>query len=239
MAKPPTKRRGISLDTRADTATPLDEMSFQTGEFPPAPVTAGGAGATSSEAPELLAELHRLGAEFEDRWRHQQKQLQQQLEHLELQREQIAEQTRQLQSLRQARRSSARMGVLLTALVVAGLSALGFHTWPRLQAHAGKVTSVNADVSRIRPELQALHGRLDDLDQDIGQMGEAVASLRAEVTEVRSDLGSLRIAVDAPATNANAVASESGPGLQVAHTLPREAALARDPYRRMYPARRW
>ena len=120
MAKPPSKRRGINLDPRADTAAPLDRMAFQTADFPATTATSPPAGTAPEAMPEVLAQLRQMSADLDNRWQHQEKQLRQQRQQLEEQREQIAQQTRQLHSLAQARRSTARLGVLLSLLLGCG-----------------------------------------------------------------------------------------------------------------------
>ena len=95
MAKPPSKRRGINLDPRADTAAPLDNMTFQTADFPANPPASPPVGAAPAAMPEVLTELRRMSADLDTRWQHQEKQLRQQREQLEQQREKIGQQTRQ------------------------------------------------------------------------------------------------------------------------------------------------
>ena len=117
MAKPPSKRRGISLDPRADTAAPLDLMTFQSEDFPAAVPTSAPAGAAPAAMPELVDQLRRMRDDLDARWKAQENQLQQQ-------REQIALQTRQLQSLEKSRRSTARFPRLIRGSTELGLLAI-------------------------------------------------------------------------------------------------------------------
>jgi septal ring factor EnvC (AmiA/AmiB activator) len=239
MAKPPSKRRGINLDSRADTAEPLDRMTFQTADFPASAPTSPPAGAAPTAMPEVLAQLRRMSADLDSRWQHQEEQLRQQRQQLEQQREQIAEQTRQLRSLEQARRSTARLGFLLTLLAVVGVSALGFHGWPRLQEVAGNLSRVNTGVSDIAPELQAMQGQLTYLDSGMGQMRGTIASLREEVSGLHSELGSLRSAVNRVPPDQSADQAASSATRQVAHSLGQEPGAMSTQYRRMHPMRPW
>ena len=236
MAKPPSKRRGINLDPRADTAAPLDKMTFQSAEFPTTAANLPPADDAPAAAPEVLTELRRISADLDTRWQHQEQQLRQQLEQ---QRDQIAQQTRQLQSLEQARRSTARLGILLTLLVVAGISALGFHAWPRVQEFAGNLSRVDTGVSGIAPELQAMQGQLTYLDAGMGEMRGTIASLRDEVSGLHAELGSLRKTTDRMPPEAGAEATDSDATRQVAHTLGQEPTATRARYQRMHPLRPW
>ncbi len=239
MAKPTNKRRGINLDPRADTAAPLDKMTFQTADFPATAPTAPPAGAAPTAMPEVLGQLRRMSSDLDTRWQRQEQQLRQQRQQLEQQRDQIAQQTRQLSSLEQARKSTARLGVLLTLLAVVGISALGFHGWPRLQEVAGNLSRVNTGVNGIAPELQAIQGQLTYLDSGMGQMRGTIASLREEVSGLHSDLGSLRKAVDRAPPDQSSEQADSGATRQVAHTLRREPSATSARYQRIHPMRPW
>jgi septal ring factor EnvC (AmiA/AmiB activator) len=236
MAKPPSKRRGINLDPRADTAAPLDKMTFRSAEFPATAATLPSAGDAPTAVPEVLTELRRMSADLDTRWQHQETQLRQQLEQ---QRNQIAQQTRQLRSLEQARRSTARLGTLLTLLAVAGISALGFHAWPGLQEVAGNLSRVNTGVSGIAPELQAMQGQLTYLDSGMGEMRGTITSLREEVSGLHAELGTLRKTVDRAPPKEAAGAADSGATRQVAHTLGRDPNATNARYQRMHPLRPW
>ena len=232
MAKPPSKRRGITLDPRADTAAPLDLMTFQSAAFPAAAPTSAPAGAAPAAMPELVDQLRRMRDDLDARWKAQETQTQQQ-------REQIALQTRQLQYLEKSRRSTARLGGLLTMLVLVGIAALGFHGWLRVQDLASHMSRVNASVDHITPELQALHGRLTNLESGMGRMDSTIASLREEVSQVHSDLGSPRNTAGSMPTTQGAERADRGGTRQVAHTQRREASPISDPFRRMHPMRPW
>ena len=118
MAKPPSRRRGIMLAPRADTAGPLTDLAPQptVAASDPAAADTDSTDGSPTEAPELLDQLRRLIAGQEE-------QLRQQSQQLELQRQQIA---------RQARPLTARLGVSLATLALAGIAALGYHLWPEL-----------------------------------------------------------------------------------------------------------
>ena len=232
MAKPPSKRRGISLDPRADTAAPLDLMTFQSAAFPAAAPALGSPSARPAGMPELVAELRRMSDDLDTRWKAQEEQLQQQ-------REQIGLQTRQLQSLEKSRRSAARLGSLLAIVALVGIAALGFQGWLRFQDLASNTSRMNASLGQVTMELQALQGRLTDLDSGMGQMDSTIAALREEVSQVHSELGSLGTTVDRMPTNQGAERANRSGTRQVAHTPRREASPIPDPFRRMHPMRPW
>ncbi|MGE5155527.1 MAG: hypothetical protein ACM3ST_16135 [Bdellovibrio bacteriovorus] len=248
MAKAPSKRRGITLDPRAASAAALEELSAQmaapaflpSDQTPSAVAPAGDDAVTTPKAIlERLEELRRRDAELDIHRRHPAEQLQAQLPQLEEQREQIASLARQLKALEQTRRTSARIGVLLSLLSLSAIAALGFHTWPRLQDVAGDLNRVSLGVSRLAPELQAVRGDVTALTSDLGQMGGAVDSLRKDVSDVRSGLGSLRQAVDTLPPGRDPVQADTGGRRGAAQTLPHTATTMSNPYRPMRPRMPW
>lgn len=245
MAKPPGKRRGITLGARADSASPLDLLSVQPSPSPapesdptrPAGEFVGQLGASAGPLTEQLEELRRLNGALESRWRDQAEQLERQLQALTQQRDQIAQQTRQLLALEQSRAASARKAVLLGLLALAGVAAVGFHGWPWLRAVAQDVHQVSAGVTELAPQLAAVRGEMVSLSSDKGEMGSAVASLREDVAGVRSDLGSLRQAVDTLSGTEGAVPASAGN--RRSNRLPHTATTMNNPYRTMRPMMPW
>jgi TolA-binding protein len=168
MARPPGKRRGITLGARADSASALDLLNVQ----PEASVvttgnrrgvdssTAGGdSNATSEGLSEQLSELRRISAELEVLGTTQAEQLRQ----LGQQRDQIALQIRQLEARGQTPRTSGRLGILLTLLALVGAAAFGFHNWPRLQTLAGDLADVSRDLVQLAPDLRGVRGEVGSL----------------------------------------------------------------------------
>jgi prefoldin subunit 5 len=248
MAKPPSKRRGITLGPRADSAAALDRLSIQPApsislapdQTRPDPETADGDPEVAAESmSEQVVELRRMNADLDSRWRRQAEQLQTQLQQLEQQRDQIARQARQLHALEQTRQTSGRLGVLLGLLALAGAAALGFHTWPRLQDVAADLNRMSTGVAQLAPQLQALGRQVTALTSDMGQMGSSAASLREDVSSVRSDLGSLRQAVNASSEGKGAVQADAGGKRRAAYTVPRNATTMSNPYRGMRPMMPW
>jgi outer membrane murein-binding lipoprotein Lpp len=248
MAKPPSKRRGITLGPRADGAAALERLHARTtSSLSPTSHQNGpdaeAAGNEQAAAPTaLLQQLDQLrirDADRDIRWQRQVEQLQDQLRQLEEQREQIALQARQLQVLAQTRQSSGRLGALLALLSVAGVAALGFHTWPRLQDVAGDVSRLNAGVSQLAPQLQAVRGEVSALTGDMHQMGGVLASLRQDVSGVRSDLGSLRPTVDTAPVKKGPAQANAGAKRNADHPLPRNATTMSGPYWAMRPRMPW
>ncbi len=249
MAKSPSKRRGITLGARADSAASLDLLSVRPAasvsrspdQTPSAVESAGGdPGASPETMPDHLVQLRRMNADLDSSWWRQAEQLQKQFEQLEQQRDQIALQTLQLQALGQARQRSGRLRVLLTLLILAGMGALGFHTWPRVQDLAGDLNRVATGAGQLAPQLQAVREQvtsLTSLTSDLGQMGSTVAALREDVSGVRSDVGSLRRTVDTLRDDKGAV--QAGATRTAAHTLPRNATTMVNPYRGMRPGMPW
>jgi prefoldin subunit 5 len=248
MAKPSSKRRGITLGPRADSAAALDLLSTQPSasvsltpdQTRPAAGTVGGdPGATPETMPDQLVELRRMNADLDTRWRRQAEQLQGQLQLLEQQRDQIALQARQLQALEQTRRTSARLGVLLALLAITATAALGFHTWPRLQEVAGDVNRVSTGVAQLSPQLQTVRGQLTTLNSEMDQMGGAMTSLQQDVSSARSDLGSLRQVVDSMPKKGGTVRVDAGGRRSAAYGLPRNATTMSNPYRAARPMMPW
>jgi len=219
MAKSPVKRRGISLDPRADTAGPLTELTSRTSE------------SDSPELGELLDALRQLGSDQDARWQRQEERLQQQLHQLQHQQEQIARQSRQLQALEKARREAGRRGALLAVLALVSVAALGYHAWPRVQGVAGELARARTDLNRVAPELQAVR---QQLASDLGHVSGTMTSVRQDVSGVRSDLASLRKTVDGLPARGDGEQADSATQL-----LPRDASATADPYRGMRPRMPW
>jgi chromosome segregation ATPase len=244
MAKPPSKRRGIQLGYGADAPPPIDlttaeptiAVSLAPDQSAPGPKGEGGDldGPLKTMA-EQLAELRRINADLELRWKRQAEQMQQ----LEQARDEIALQTRQLQALQQSRQSSGRLGVLLALLALSGIAALGYHTWPQLQEVAGEARHVNTSVTQLAPQLQAVHEQVTSLVSDLGRMGSAMTSLREDVSGVHTDLGALHQTVDNLAQVKGPVEADARATRSAAHTLPRNATTMRTPYPPMHPMRPW
>lgn len=247
MAKAPSKRRGITLGARADSATALDLLSTPPAppgtpapdETPPARATAGQPDASAAPMTAQLDELRRLNADLDSRWRQQAEQVDRQLLQLEQQRDQIAQQTRALLALEQRRAASTRVGTLLALLAVVGVSALGFHGWPWLRAVAEDVNRVSIGVTALAPQLQTVRGQVLALTSDDGPMDRAVASLREEVAGVRSDLGSLHRAVDNLSEGKGAVQANAGERPSTANTRPHQAKAMANPYWTARPMMPW
>jgi len=246
MAKPPSKRRGITLGERAGSAVSVELLSTQ----PASPVSlasedtsapAGGdPGETSRKLQEELDALRRENAGLDSRWRRQSGEFQEKLHQLEQQRDELAQQTHRLQVLEQRRQSAGRLGVLLALLSLSAVAALGFHTWPRLQEVAGDVSRVSTGVGELAPQVRTVRGELTSLNADVGEMGSAVATLREDVSGVRSDLGSLRRTVDTFPESKGAVQANAGSARGTPpHTVPRNATTMTNPYRVMRPMMPW
>jgi len=244
MAKSPSKRRGIQLGYGADTPPALDLTSAEL-TIPPSRTSDQAAPGPKEQGAELngplktmaeqLAELRRINADLEIRWKRQAEQLQQ----LEQARNEITLQTRQLQALQQSRQSSGRLGILLALLALSGIAALGFHTWPQLQEVAGEARHVNASVTQLAPQLQAVHGQVSSLVSDLGHMDSAVASLKKDVSGVHSDLGTLHQTVDNLAQIKGPVEADAGTTRTATHAVPRNATTMRSPYPAMRPMMPW
>jgi prefoldin subunit 5 len=248
MAKPPSKRRGITLGRLTDSAASLDLLSVQPAPYVPitsdqprcAAETAGGdPGAAPAAMAEQLDQLRRVNADLDTCWQRQADELRKQLQQVEQQREQIALQARTLQALEQTRQTSGRLGVLLTLLTLAGVAALGFHSWPRLQETAGALNRLSTGVSHLAPELQAVRAQVTSLTSHMGQMGSAMASLREDITGARSDLGSLRRAADALPDGKGAVQADANGTRSAARTMPPNATTMNNPYWPMRPRMPW
>jgi prefoldin subunit 5 len=245
MAKAPSKRRGITLGPRADQTASLEFLLGQPGvpgspasdQAPGGPQAAPGTDA--DRMPPELAELRRLNADLDTRWQRHAEQLHEHLQQLEQQRDQLALQGQQLQSLEQTRQSAGRLGVLLSLLALAGVSALGFHTWPQLQQVSADLSRVTADVRQLGPGLEAVRLQVASLTSDLGTVGSTVASLRQNVAGVRSDLGSLRRTVDTlPKSRGLMEADASGTG-SPAQAIPRQVAVMAHPYWGARPMMPW
>ena len=241
MAKAPNARRGITLGPRAESAAALDLLSAQ-----PAASTslasnqtrhaADPSGATPETLADRLVELDRMNADLDRRWRIQAEQLQEQSRQLEQQREQIALQTRQLQAQEQRRQRSGRLGTLMALLVISGVGALGFHTWPQVQHLASHLNRVGTGVDQAAPELLAVRGQLTSLTSELGQMGSAMTSLREDVSGVRADLGALRQTVDSLPARSGVVQANAH---SAAPPSPRNPTTMTNPYRGMRPMMPW
>lgn len=248
MARAPSKRRGITLGPRAGSAASLEGLSAQMS----APASSAQDRASSAVEPtdkelgpysELLLEriesLRRWNAVLESRWLQQAEELQTQMRQMEAQREEIALQARQLQTFVQARRTSRRLGLLLSLLCLVGVGALVFHTWPRLQGLASDIRQVNLRVGRLAPQVQVLRGDVTALNADLGRVASNMESLRQDVSQVRSELGSLRQAVDTPPGGKGQVQADTGGRWGLAQTSPRAATTTGNPYRGVRPIMPW
>jgi len=222
MAKPANKRRGITLGPRSDSAAALDLLGVRPAETERArsagEADGGDAGAPAETLPEQLVQLQRANAELDMRLRRQ---------------------AEQLRSLEQNRRSSRRLGVLLSVLALVSIAALGFHAWPKIQDVTGDLNRAYTSLGQMAPQLQTVRGQLDSLTSELGQMGSTMASLREDVSGVRSDLGSLRQNTVALRDRNGAVQASNGGTRSVAHALPGNATTMRNPYRTTRPGMPW
>jgi len=242
MAKPPSKRRGITLGPRADSAVSRELLGI-TQE------ASASTSATSDQKPfdtetletmqEQLAELRRMNTDLDTRWRLDVEKLEEQLRRMEQQRDEIMLQASELQTLQRESQASRRLGILVALLALTGVAALGFHTWPQLQYVAGDLNRVSTGVGQLAPQLQAVRGQVTSLTSDMRQMDGSMASLREDVSGVRSDLGSLRRTVDPLPESKGAVQASVGAERSAAHSLPRNATTMSNPYWAMRPMRRW
>lgn len=246
MAKAPSKRRGITLGSRADSVTALDLLyrppapSATPAADPtrPDPEAAGQSGA-AAEMSGQVDELRRLNADLENRWRKQVDDIERQLQQLDQQRDQIARQSRELLALEQRRAASGRVGALLALLAFAGVAALGVHGWPWLRGVAEDFDRMSAGVAELAPQLQAVRGQVTALGSDEGQMDGAMASLREDVAGVRSDLSSLRRAVDTLSEGKGAAPTNVADRRGSATTWPYNATTMTSPYRTGRPMMPW
>lgn len=231
MAKPPSKRRGIALDSRADTVGPLVHITNQSGVSEPdssVPASSGAdpAGVSPTTMADLVEQLQRMNAEQDARLLRLEEQVRRQLT---LQQEQITRQTR----------PPAARGPLLAMLVLVGVAALGYHLWPRLQILAGGLNRVSADVNRIAPELQAVREQVASLGSGMGQMAGTMTSVKDDVSNVRSDLSSLRRTVDSLPSELKSARTAGGGAGNTIPTQPRNASLMNDPFRRTQRRMPW
>lgn len=234
MAKVPGKRRGITLGSTAENATSRELLNSQhTVSISPAADQMRTDVERRLDAPEAdletmaeqIDQLRRRNGELDSRWRVQAEQMQEQLALMEQQRDQIALQITQFQSLSQARRTSGRLGVLLALLALSGVGALGFHTWPRLQEVRGDLSRMSAGMDRLAPQIQTVSGQL--------------TALRTDVSGVRTDLGSLRAVVDTQPRGKGTVQANTDGTPSAAHALPPNATTMANPYRTMHRPRPW
>lgn len=248
MAKPPSKRRGIKLGARAESAAALERLNVPQSESvtaesdgnPSLPETGHGrASATPEMMKEQLAELHRLGADLDLYWQRQLDQLQEQSRQLEQQRAEIAQQTRQLQDLKQTQRSSRRLGVLLSLLALTGMAAAGFHTWPRLQDLASDWNRVSAGLVQLAPRLEVVHGQVASLASDMEQIGGDMTTLRKDVSENRSDAGSSSRVANAVPEGKPVAQTKAASVRNAAYTVPRDRSSTTHPYWAMRRMRPW
>lgn len=227
MATSSSKRRGIALGPRVDSAVSPDLLNAQPAEAAKTPAPP----AAPESLAEQVAELRRLNADLDQRWQQQAEQMEQQLALLEQQRDQIAAQTRQLAAAGRGRESSGRVGILLTILLLVGAGALGYQYWPQITEKTGDFRGIVADASRLGPQLAAMRGQLSELTTDMGEMGGAIASLKEDVSTVRADVVALREDID---TSAQASADEN-----TGQAAPRTATTMSSPYRNVRPRRPW
>lgn len=247
MAKVPSRRRGIALGPRADSATALDRLNAQCGlakssladPVEPAARAAGGEPGTPGAVLEQLEALRLRDADRDTQWRELTARLHDQLRQMEAQREQLAQHARQLHALSQTRGTSGRLGVLLGLMAVAGVAALGYHTWPRLQEVAGGMSRLGSGVAQLAPQLEAVGGEVTALAAEMQQTAGVLASLRQDLAVARSDLGSLRQTVDALPERKGPQQAEAGARRGEPSTLPRNATTMSNPYWAMGPRRPW
>lgn len=247
MAKAPSKRRGITLGSRADKAIALDLLSV------PPPPSLGPESDPPSPAPEVAVQrnapaapmmaqldtLRCLNAELDSRWREQSEQIERQRHQLEQQRDAIARQTRALLALEQRRVASSRVGALLALLTLVGVAALGLQGWPWLRGVAEDVNRVSSGVAALAPQLQAMRGQMAALSVDPGPVDSAMAALREDVAGVRSDLGALRRTVDTLSEAKGALPAKASDLRSTANTRPHNATTMTGPYWSAPPVMRW
>jgi len=242
MAKPPSKRRGITLGHLNDGGAALDAFKPQPAasvplgsDRPCGPAGLRGGDSEIAAAPlaEQILQLTHMNAELGRQWQRQAEALQTQMQELERQREQIARQARQLQTLEQGRHASRRVGVLLTLLILSGSALVASHTWPRLQEVVVELDRLGMAVTQIAPQLQGVRGDVASIASrmgQIGQMGSAVAALRDEVSAVHSDLGAVRQAMDARPDHRSAVQADAGGARSLSQAVPHTATTVNNPY---------
>jgi prefoldin subunit 5 len=224
MAKPPSKRRGISLGATAETAGASELLNAQPAASAPidpdGPVPQPGSqGSEPYPAEETAAEgLAQLRSDYTDLDRR----FREQLELLDEQRQRIAVQARQLQTLeRQATRSAGRVGVLLALLALAAVGALGYYTWPELQHMQSDLSKTHAKVTQLTPQVQAVRGDLSSLASNLGEITTAVACLRQGSTATPKPRGAAQAETGpAPAAAQTAPANPTNPYWAVRPMLP-------------------
>lgn len=251
MAKVPAKRRGITLAPQSDAQDYPDlfaDPSEALAEGPAAdsepsarpaakPARRRRSTGTAKSVPEVpaavleqLSELERLNLELAERFRRQDERMEAQNRLLAQQREQIARQTRRLESLESVRGNSGRLGMLLMVLSLVSVGALVYHTWPQVQGLADDWNRISAGAERLAPELQALRGQLYGMGEEVAGMGVTVGSLRSDLSGVQSELGTLRERV---AATPAALPSRASQGVA------RNTGTLATPYPVRYPGRPW
>lgn len=233
MAKAPSKRRGITLTPRVegpveiDTPPPADSKPSSTEAAPVAPETP----ASTEPGPisEQLSALHQLTEELEQRSLRQGDQLRQQLRQssrmLEQQRDQINEQTRHILALQRARATEQRTGFLLTLLLLVSLGALGYYNWQEIQGVSEDWQRMSTAADRVAG-LESLDQQLTTLRTNVNEVEAAVSALDDKVAGIQTKLDEQHLAVQ------SAPHAPSAPAAANTRT-------AANPYRSMYPGRRW
>lgn len=234
MAKSPSKRRGIQLGARAESADALALLNA-----PHSDSRAPENDAAPEMMKEQLSELRRLGADLDLHWERQLDQLQEQSRQLTQQRAAITQQSHQLQTLKKHQQSARRAAVLLSLLALTSVTAAGFHAWPRLQDLAGEWDRMSTGFVQLAPKLEAVHGQVDSLSSNMDQIGDNMMGIRKDVSEIRSQAASsTRVAANVPESEPVTKTTTASARTAV-YTLPRNRSSRAHPYWNMHGMRPW
>jgi hypothetical protein len=224
MAKTPSRRRGIMLAPRADTA---DSLTVLPGASAPLPEP----GDSRAADPELLERLRHLHTEQQ----RQERQLTELRDELAWQRGRWA---------RLERRRAWRRGLALSLLAGIAAGILLLPRWPALQQFTAPLTA----LLQTRPDplpvaAPAVPAQAGGVSRDqimalalaMGRLSDTQTALHTELTTLRGELTDLGRTVAARPAPAATEPAAAGPGFGV----PRTASAMNDRYRMRYPAMPW
>jgi hypothetical protein len=248
MAKPPSRRRGITLNPRAD----LDASPDLLGARAQAPDTSGRDGTGQEREAEgtgpdpvgqtieqPLEQLRRISRHIDEHWKRIAEESERQWRQLEQQRGEIALQLSQLQDLQRRHKTSRRVGASLALLTLATAVGLSLPHWHQIKGSAEGLSRTITGVAGIQPQLKLLNEQLANLTAETERVGGTMASLGEDFSRVHADVGALRGVVDTLSEHRHTASSEGAAPRRTAYTPTRSSATRGSPYRAMRPPLPW
>jgi hypothetical protein len=244
MAKPPSKRRGITLNPKAGRDASPDLLGARLdacdGERRSDETAGAGPGLAQHTMEPPLDELRRISRHIDEHWERIARESERQMRRLEHQRSEIALQLSQLENLQRRHKTTRRVGASVALLALAAAVGLSLPHWPQIKGSAEGLGRIITVVAGIQPQLQLLNEQLANLTTETERVGGAMASLREDFSRVHADVGALRQVVDGLSQQRQAASREdAATARRTAYTSSRTTGTRGSPYRAMRPPLPW